>query len=135
MLAREAEEVNRSQRRQQLYSGVGGKPLPAKREMAAPWVATTIVFPSPAGLIQHIRHLHVWGRPHWAVDQTTLHVWPKHLVRPSSPSPPPACMPAPSPYSATSPYWFPPHYMVLIIFLLIFTHCYFFSLLFFYQYP
>lgn len=57
------------------------------------------------------------------------------LVRPSSPSPPPAWMPAPSPYSATSPYWFPPHYMVLIIFLLIFTHCYFFSLLFFYQYP
>lgn len=113
MLAREAEAANWSQRRQ-IYGGnninTGGK-----RDMN-PWlIAPTMGFPPP---MPHFRPLHVWGHP--SVDQSLLHVWPKHLA----PSPPPPPPPQPAPAAVTWPpvapatppvdpsFWHSPHQRV-----------------------
>ncbi|XP_068666312.1 transcription activator GLK1-like [Aristolochia californica] len=105
LLAREAEAASWTQRRQ-LYGSAGAG---RKREMA-PWPAPTIGFPPPTTL-QPIRPLHVWGHP--TVDQSLMHVWPKHLVPSPSLSPPAAWAPpgAPPPGAPqpNRPYWLPHH--------------------------
>ncbi|XP_058100580.1 probable transcription factor GLK1 [Magnolia sinica] len=96
-LAREAGAASWSQRRQ-MYGGGG------KRDMG-PWIAPTMGFP-PLPLptaFQHFRPLHVWGHP--TVDQSIVHLWPKHLVH--SPSPPPPSWVPPPPLDPS--YWHPPH--------------------------
>ncbi|KAG9447800.1 hypothetical protein H6P81_013928 [Aristolochia fimbriata] len=109
LLAREAEAASWTQRRQ-LYGGAG---TGGKREMA-PWPAPTMGFP-PATPLQPIRPLHVWGHPS-TIDQSLMHVWPKHLVPspslsppapwapPGAPLPPGAPPPMPPP---NRPYWMP----------------------------
>lgn len=119
LLAREAEAANWSQRRQ-IYGGnnitTGGK-----RDMN-PWlIAPTMGFPPPMAPppMPHFRPLHVWGHP--SVDQSLLHVWPKHLApsppHPSPPPPPPpvagAAVSWPPVAPATPPvdpsFWHSPH--------------------------
>ncbi|TKY66817.1 Transcription activator GLK1 [Spatholobus suberectus] len=84
LLAREAEAASWSQRRQ-LYgvAGTGG----GKRE-TSPWLAPTMGFP-PMTPMHHFRPLHVWGHP--SMDQSFMHMWPKHLPH----SPPLSWPPAP----------------------------------------
>ncbi|KAG9129084.1 hypothetical protein Leryth_019815 [Lithospermum erythrorhizon] len=82
MQAREAEAANWNQRRQ-VYSGSPPATNGGKRDaIITPWVAPTIGFPPPP----HFRPLHVWGHP--SVDQSLLHMWPKHIAS-SPPSWPP----------------------------------------------
>ncbi|KAG5149908.1 hypothetical protein JHK82_016789 [Glycine max] len=84
LLAREAEAASWSQRRQ-LCAGGG------KRE-GSPWLAPTMGFPPMTPPMHHFRPLHVWGHP--SMDQSFMHMWPKHL--PNSPPlswPPPAAPP------------------------------------------
>lgn len=105
LLAREAEAASWSQRRQMYANGGGGSPATAKRTISHPWVAPTMGFP-PAP-VPAFRPLHVWGHPS-TVDQSLVHVWPKHIVRPPPhwvPPPPPL----PSPTTADPSYWHP-HY-------------------------
>ncbi|XP_027346402.1 transcription activator GLK1-like isoform X1 [Abrus precatorius] len=78
LLAREAEAASWSQRRQ-MYGGGG------KREVS-PWPAPIMGFP-PINPMHHFRHLHVWGHP--SMDQSFMHMWPKHLPQHSPPPPPP----------------------------------------------
>ncbi|PIN03787.1 hypothetical protein CDL12_23682 [Handroanthus impetiginosus] len=80
LLAREAEAASWSQRRQMYAGGVAA----GKRDHLNPWIAPTMGFPPavPPG-VPHFRPLHVWGHP--SVDQSAMHMWPKHLT----PSPPP----------------------------------------------
>ena len=92
MLAREAEAASWSQRRQ-MYgaaTAVGGG---GKRDVN-PWLAPTIGFP-PMTPMHHFRPLHVWGHP--PMDQSFMHIWPKHVSH--SPPPlawaPPAAPPPP----------------------------------------
>ncbi|KAL5998875.1 glucokinase [Asimina triloba] len=100
VLAREAEAANWSQRRQMYGAGCGGK-----REMA-PWIAPMMGFPPPAAAaVQPFRPLHVWGHP--SVDQSLVHMWPKHLIHSPAPSPPPWLPPDHHPS-----YWYPPHHRV-----------------------
>ncbi|XP_068657865.1 probable transcription factor GLK1 isoform X2 [Aristolochia californica] len=102
LLAREAEAASWTQRRQ-LYGGAGAG---GKRE-TAPWPAPTMGFPPPSAL-QPIRPLHVWGHP--TVDQSLMHVWPKHLVPSPSLSPPaPWAPPGAPPPPPNRPYWLPHH--------------------------
>lgn len=82
LLAREAEAASWSQRRQMYGATAGGGG--GKRELN-PWGAPTMGFPPMTPMHPHFRPLHVWGHP--TVDQSLMHVWPKHL--PHSPSPPP----------------------------------------------
>lgn len=101
LLAREAEAASWSQRRQ-IYgcavAGGGG----GKRDIN-PWPAPTIGFPPPpppmATPMPHFRPLHVWGHP--SVDQSYMHMWPKHLA------------PSPSPHQHPSPAWPPPSHLHL----------------------
>ena len=99
LLAREAEAASWSQRRQMYGAAAGGG---GKREMN-PWLAPTMGFPPPMTPppppppMHHFRPLHVWGHP--SVDQSLMHMWPKHLAH--SPSPPPPQQPPP-------PLWAPP---------------------------
>ncbi|XP_061363655.1 transcription activator GLK1 isoform X2 [Gastrolobium bilobum] len=80
LLAREAEAASWSQRRQMFCVDRGGG---GKRNVS-PWLApTTMGFP-PMTPIHHFRPLHVWG--HHTMDQSFMHMWPKHI--PCSPSPP-----------------------------------------------
>ncbi|XP_019414147.1 PREDICTED: transcription activator GLK1-like isoform X2 [Lupinus angustifolius] len=81
MLAREAEAASWSQRRH-LYGATGACRGEGKSEVS-PWVAPTMGFP-PMNPMPHFRPLHVWGHP--PMDQSFMHMWPKHL--PQSPSPP-----------------------------------------------
>ncbi|XP_055823738.1 transcription activator GLK1 [Solanum dulcamara] len=119
LLAREAEAASWSHRRQ-LYGGAaaveGGG---GKREMN-PWPAPTIGFPPPLPprmappMPHHFRPLHVWGHP--SVDQSYIHMWPKHLASSPSPQhPSPAWAPPlhlhPSPPSDPS-FWHPHHQQV-----------------------
>ncbi|XP_038902676.1 transcription activator GLK1 isoform X2 [Benincasa hispida] len=92
LLAREAEAASWSQRRQ-MYGGGGGGGG-GKREVS-PWVAPTMGFPPMTPMHPHFRPLHVWGHP--SMDQSLMHVWPKHL--PHSPSPPPPSTSPPSSWS------------------------------------
>ncbi|CAN4105009.1 unnamed protein product [Withania somnifera] len=102
LLAREAEAASWSLRRQ-IYSGaaaVGG--VGGKRDTSH-WPIPTIGFPPPplsspmaSPMPSHFRPLHVWGHP--SVDQTYMHMWPKHLA------------PSPSPQHP-SPAWAPLHHL------------------------
>ncbi|KAH0743995.1 hypothetical protein KY290_031988 [Solanum tuberosum] len=121
LLAREAEAASWSHRRQ-LYGGapvVGGGG--GKREMN-PWSAPTIGFPPPPPLPppmappmpHHFRPLHVWGHP--SVDQSYMHIWPKHLAPlPSPQHPSPAWAPPPHlhpPPPSDPSFWHPHHQRV-----------------------
>lgn len=103
MLAREAEAANWNQRRQ-LYSGPAPAPTTngGKRDAVHPWVAPTIGFPPVAPMPPHFRPLHVWGHP--SVDQSLVHMWPKHIAPSPSPPPPPSWPPM-----ATPSFWHPHH--------------------------
>ncbi|TKY48894.1 Transcription activator GLK1 [Spatholobus suberectus] len=89
LLAREAEAARWSQRRQLL--GAAGVGRGGKSEVN-PWLAPTMGFP-PMRPMHHFRPFHVWG--HHTMDQSFMHMWPKHL--PYSPSPPPWPTPSPPP--------------------------------------
>nr|WOA06351.1 golden2-like protein [Ipomoea batatas] len=112
LLAREAEAANWSQRRQ-MYGGAaagGGGGGGGKREMS-PWLAPTMGFPPP---MPHFRPLHVWGHP--SVDQSLMHMWPKHHQLAASTSPPaaawtPAAPPPPPPLTDPS-FWHSHHQRV-----------------------
>ncbi|XP_060189461.1 transcription activator GLK1 [Lycium barbarum] len=121
LLAREAEAASWSHRRQ-IYGGaavVGGGG--GKRDMN-PWPAPTIGFPPPpppppsmaAPMPHHFRPLHVWGHP--SVDQSYMHMWPKHLAPSPSPQhPSPAWAPPPHlhpPPPSDPPFWHPHHQRV-----------------------
>lgn len=101
LLAREAEAASWSHRRQ-LYGGAAGGG--GKREMN-PWPAPTIGFPPPPPLPppmtptmpHHFRPLHVWGHP--SVDQSYMHMWPKH--------PSPAWPPLPHLHPSDPSFWHP----------------------------
>ncbi|XP_039019615.1 transcription activator GLK1-like [Hibiscus syriacus] len=103
LLAREAEAASWSHRRQ-MY-GAAAPAGGGKRDIN-PWVAPTMGFPpvSPP-MHHHFRPLHVWGHP--TMDQSHMHLWPKHPGHISSPPPPPP--PPPStwgPPPATNPsFW------------------------------
>ncbi|XP_042488230.1 transcription activator GLK1-like [Macadamia integrifolia] len=107
LLAREAEAASLSQRRQ-IHGGIGGGGGGTKREIS-PWLAPppTMGFP-PMTPLQHFRPLHVWGHP--TVDQSVMHVWPKHLVH--SPSSPWPTAPPPPPPPPDPSYWQPLHQLV-----------------------
>ncbi|KAJ8763731.1 hypothetical protein K2173_003513 [Erythroxylum novogranatense] len=100
LLAREAEAVGWSQRRQMYGTAaatVGGDMLP--------WQVPTIGFP-PVTLMQHpFRPLHVWGHP--SMDQSPIHIWPKHLT--PSPSPPPPQSHSWAPLPRNPSYWHQHH--------------------------
>uniref|UniRef100_A0A1D1Y9Q2 Putative transcription factor GLK1 n=1 Tax=Anthurium amnicola TaxID=1678845 RepID=A0A1D1Y9Q2_9ARAE len=98
LLAREAEAASWSQRRQMYGAPAGG----GNNREVTPWLAPTVGFPPPA---QPFRPLHVWGHP--TVDQTLVHMWPKHLVPSRPPTPPPW---TPHPVSVDGSYWHHPHY-------------------------
>ncbi|KAJ8532124.1 hypothetical protein K7X08_012047 [Anisodus acutangulus] len=118
LLAREAEAASWSHRRQ-IYggaaaSGGGG----GKRDMN-PWPAPTIGFPPPpppmaAPMPHHFRPLHVWGHP--SVDQSYMHMWPRHLAPSPSPQhPSPAWAPPPHlhpPPPSDPSFWHPHHQRV-----------------------
>lgn len=71
----------------------------------APWLAPPTMGFLPHNPMQPFRPLHVWGHP--TIDQSTMHMWPKHLAhsqstpRPqwapptltTSPPPPPPLLP------------------------------------------
>ncbi|MBA0675747.1 hypothetical protein Goari_017272, partial [Gossypium aridum] len=94
LLAREAEAASWIHRRQ-IYGGatpVGGG---GKRDVNH-WLPPTMGFPPSASLMHHQNHhfrpLHVWGHP--TMDQSLMHLWPKHLA-PPPPPPRPAWGPPP----------------------------------------
>ncbi|XP_058210145.1 transcription activator GLK1-like isoform X2 [Rhododendron vialii] len=113
LLAREAEAATWSQRRQ-MY-GSAAAPARGGSKNIRPWVAPTMGFPPPMPpLQQHFRPLHVWGHP--SMDQSLMHMWPKHLVPAGSPLPPPAAVawaPGPHPPPPRPPpdpsFWLPHH--------------------------
>ncbi|KAJ4729747.1 Two-component response regulator-like APRR2 [Melia azedarach] len=107
LLAREAEAASWSQRRQIYGAATGGG---GKRDMN-PWVAPTIGFPPMTPMHPHFRPLHVWGHP--TMDQSLMHMWPKHVAHspapPTGPVPPSWAQPRP-PHSPPDPsYWHPQH--------------------------
>ncbi|CAN4103284.1 unnamed protein product [Withania somnifera] len=120
LLAREAEAASWSHKRQ-IYGGaaaVGGRG--GKRDMS-PWPAPTIGFPPPTPMASpmppHFRPLHVWGHP--SVDQSYMHMWPKHLAPSPSPQhPSPAWTPVHPPHHLHPPplsdlsFWHPHHQRV-----------------------
>ncbi|KAG9146697.1 hypothetical protein Leryth_005033 [Lithospermum erythrorhizon] len=106
MVAREAEAANWNQRRQ-LYSAPPPTANGGKRDKPIHWVAPTIGFPPVAPMPPHFRPLHVWGHP--SVDQSLLHMWPKHRAPTPSPrpAPPPSWPPLQSPM--TPSFWHSNH--------------------------
>ncbi|KAK1301750.1 putative transcription factor GLK1 [Acorus calamus] len=110
LLAREAEAVSWSQRRQ-IY---GGATAAGKRNVTTPWLAPPPPPPPTIGLPPHppqpmppYRLLHVWGHPtvdpHQSPAAPMLHVWPKNVITPQHhPWAPPPGPPDPT-------YWHP-HY-------------------------
>ncbi|KAI4333920.1 hypothetical protein L6164_018671 [Bauhinia variegata] len=98
LLAREAEAASWSQRRQ-MYGVAGAGGGGGKREVS-PWPAPTMGFPPMTPPMHHFRPLHVWGHP--TMDQSFVHMWPKHLP-PHSPSPPPPAWAPPPPLDPS--YW------------------------------
>ena len=89
-----------------------------KRDMN-PWFAPTMGFPPMSPLPMHHHHfrpLHVWGHP--TVDQSLMHLWPKHLALTPSPPPPPrpTCGPAPPPPPADPSYWHHHHQRVSFVY-------------------
>ncbi|KAI3457191.1 hypothetical protein Pfo_013854 [Paulownia fortunei] len=108
LLAREAEAASWSQRRQ-MYGAATAGGGPGKRDHVNPWIAPTMGFP-PVTPMPHFRPLHVWGHP--SVDQSLIHMWPKHLT-PSPPPPhawPPAQPPHPPPPPPADPSFWTSHH-------------------------
>ncbi|ONI16894.1 hypothetical protein PRUPE_3G127700 [Prunus persica] len=139
LLAREAEAASWTQRRQMYGAatvsgggggGGGGGGKSSRYDvmmMNSPnWLnAPTMGFPpipspTPPSMHHHhhhqmIRPLHVWGHP--SMDQSMMHMWPKHLPHnfpsPIPPPPPPAhAWPPPPPPPSDASYWHhpPPHH-------------------------
>lgn len=99
LLAREAEASTWSQRRQ-MYGGATAAGGGSK--IIRPWVAPTMGFPPPMPPLQQpFRPLHVWGHP--SMDQSLMHMWPKHLAPASSPPHPAAVAWVPSPHPPPRP--------------------------------
>ncbi|KAJ7948361.1 Two-component response regulator-like APRR2 [Quillaja saponaria] len=105
LLAREAEAASWSQRRQIYGGGGGGGGGGGKRDLS-PWIAgaPTMGFP-PVNPMHHFRPLHVWGHP--TMDQSLIHMWPKHLAH--SPSPQRAWASPPPPPPLDPSYWHAHH--------------------------
>ncbi|TYI41468.1 hypothetical protein ES332_A01G023900v1 [Gossypium tomentosum] len=108
LLAREAEAASWIHRRQ-IYGGatpVGGG---GKRDVNH-WLPPTMGFPPSASPMHHQNHhfrpLHVWGHP--TMDQSIMHLWPKHLA-PPPPPPRPAWGPTPP---ADPSFWHHQHHRV-----------------------
>ncbi|XP_022725983.1 transcription activator GLK1-like isoform X2 [Durio zibethinus] len=102
LLAREAEAATWTHRRQMYGSSTsaGG----GMRDMN-PWLAPTMGFPPMSPMHHHFRPMHVWGHP--TMDQSLMHIWPKHLAHTPSPPPPPQStwrLPLP-PLPADPSYW------------------------------
>ncbi|XP_024444459.2 transcription activator GLK1 isoform X2 [Populus trichocarpa] len=94
LLAREAEAASWSQRRQ-MYGTAAASGGGGKTDISA-WHAPTMGFPPIIPMHHHFRPLHVWGHP--SMDQSLMHMWPKHLAHsPYSPLPPPPTWHQPDP--------------------------------------
>ncbi|OMO52807.1 hypothetical protein CCACVL1_29078 [Corchorus capsularis] len=111
LLAREAEAASWTHRRQ-MYGAA--TPAGGGKRDVNPWLGPTMGFPHMSPPMHHhhqqpahhhFRPLHVWGHP--TMDQSVMHLWPKHL--PHTPSPPPPAPPTwgpPPPPPPTDPsYW------------------------------
>ncbi|KAG8500590.1 hypothetical protein CXB51_004271 [Gossypium anomalum] len=86
LLAREAEAANWTQRRQ-MYGGAATPAGGGKRDIN-PWLAPTMGFPPMSPMHHHhFRPLHVWGHP--TMDQSLVHLWPKHPAHTTSQPPQP----------------------------------------------
>ncbi|XVF02048.1 hypothetical protein REPUB_Repub04eG0142600 [Reevesia pubescens] len=112
LLAREAEAASWPHRRQMYGAATtaGG----GKRDMN-PWLALTMGFPpmSTSPMHQqhhHFRPLHVWGHP--TMDQSLMHLWPKHLANTPSPPPPLRPMWGPPPPPTNPSFWHHDHQRV-----------------------
>ncbi|XP_044465671.1 transcription activator GLK1-like [Mangifera indica] len=107
LLAREAEAASWSQRRQMYGAAAAGG---GKRDMN-PWLAPTptIGFPPITPMHHHFRPLHVWGHP--TMDQSVMHMRPKHVSH-SPPPPPPLswAQPRPPPPHIDPSYWHHHHH-------------------------
>lgn len=116
LLAREAEAATWSQRRQ-MYGGATAAGGGSK--IIRPWVAPTMGFPPPMPPLQQpFIPLHVWGHP--SMDQSLMHMWPKHLAPAPSPPPRPAAVawvPSPHPPPPRPPpdpsFWHSHHLRVI----------------------
>lgn len=104
LLAREAEAANWSQRRHGYGGATTGGVIQGKREVN-PWIAPTIGFPPSTPPMPHFRPLHVWGHP--SMDQSMVHIWPKHVA--PMPPPPHAWPPTQPPPPADRAFWHPHH--------------------------
>lgn len=94
LLAREAEAARLSQRKQFMGAASVGRGGGGKRDVN-PWLPPTMGFP-PMTPMHHFRPFHVWG--HHTMDQSFMHMWPKHLpYSPSAPAWPPRTAPSPPP--------------------------------------
>ncbi|KAH1040121.1 hypothetical protein J1N35_041864 [Gossypium stocksii] len=86
LLAREAEAANWTQRRQ-MYGGAATPAGGGKRDIN-PWLEPTMGFPPMSPMHhRHFRPLHVWGHP--TMDQSLVHLWPKHAAHTTSQPPQP----------------------------------------------
>ncbi|KAK8265181.1 hypothetical protein V6Z12_D12G161800 [Gossypium hirsutum] len=100
LLAREAATVASWTQKSQIC-GAATTPAGGGKRDKNPWLAPTMGFPpmSPSSpLHHHFRPLHVWGHP--TVDQSLIHLWPKHLA-----PPPPPPRPTWEPPRAGPSYW------------------------------
>ncbi|XP_031255395.1 transcription activator GLK1 [Pistacia vera] len=107
LLAREAEAASWSQRRQMYGTAAAGV---GKREIN-PWLAPTptIGFPPITPMHHQFRPLHVWGHP--TMDQSVMHMWPKHVGHSPPPPPPPSwTQPRPPPPHIDPSYWHRHHH-------------------------
>ncbi|KAK7335473.1 hypothetical protein VNO80_27335 [Phaseolus coccineus] len=95
LIAREAEAARWSQRKQFMGAATVGRGGGGGKRDVNPWLAPTMGFP-PMTPMHHFRPLHVWG--HHTMDQSFMHMWPKHLpYSPSPPAWPPRTVPSPPP--------------------------------------
>ncbi|BAT92311.1 hypothetical protein VIGAN_07100700 [Vigna angularis var. angularis] len=95
LLAREAEAARLSQRKQFMGAASVGRGGGGSKRDVNPWLAPTMGFPHMTPM-HHFRPFHVWG--HHTMDQSFMHMWPKHLpYSPSPPAWPPRTAPSPPP--------------------------------------
>lgn len=108
LLAREAEAASWIHRRQ-IYGGATPIDGGGKRDVNH-WLPPTMGFPPSASPMHHQNHhfrpLHVWGHP--TMDQSLMHLWPKHLA---PPPPPPRLAWGPPPLADPS-FWHHHHHRV-----------------------
>ncbi|KAK5776533.1 hypothetical protein PVK06_044493 [Gossypium arboreum] len=100
LLAREAATAASWTQKSQICGAATTAAGGGKRDMN-PWLAPTMGFPPmppSSPLHHHFRSLHVWGHP--TVDQSLIHLWPKHLA-----PPPPPPRPTWEPPRAGPSYW------------------------------